>query len=303
MIIPGFFTAASLVILFWELATRSRDDIRILRSLKGEIVHHFVYGLSRISTLGYLVIMILFEVAPLGTCNGILTASSSLYTVSIVFTTFLFYCRLRAVYASRGDWYIPFLFCLLWLGAIICSVTPFLGLSGVSVGTSKHCTISPLIKGCVSTALIGPLLDTSLVFMFIAARRAEQCQVDFSASLGIRNFFAVDCVSVLNRGLLLDGQWLYLSTILLQLISLILFLLGPSVTARIVLVPLNLTIMNVAACKVYVLSQAQKFDEEKTRKTKIIQKLGMQIDHGQSDSVLTFFGGIKVTKTVEISFS
>lgn len=63
--------------------------------------------------------------------------------------------------------------------------------------------------------------------------------------------------------------------------------------------------MNVAACKVYVLSQAQKIDEEKARKARIIQKLGMRIDHGlgQSDSTLTFFGGIKVTKTVEISFS
>ena len=85
----------------------------------------------------------------------------------------------------------------------------------------------------------------------------------------------------------------------------VLFLLGPSVAARIVLVPISLAIMNISACRLYILTLTQRIEEERARKAKIIQKLGMRIDRGSgpSDSALTLFGGVKVTKTVEISFS
>lgn len=129
---------------------------------------------------------------------------------SIILTTLLFYHPLRVVYSSRADWHIPPIYGLLSLSVVACSVTPTLGLSGVTIGTSKQCTVSPIIKDYVAAALIGPLLEISVVFILIACRRVQKCEVDFNASNGLGKFIVVDCPSVLSRGFVMGGQGLIL---------------------------------------------------------------------------------------------
>ncbi|KAF8962862.1 hypothetical protein BDZ97DRAFT_1662399, partial [Flammula alnicola] len=141
-------------------------------------------------------------------CSQVKKATSSLYFVAVLSTTLLFYYRLRTVFLD--DWFISAVFGFLGLCVVGGCTTVFPGISGMNIQSAKHCTISPLIEPYVSAFLIGPLLDTSLIFIFIAARLVERCRIDFSAKDGLGKFIFVDCTSVLWQGLLQEGQTYYL---------------------------------------------------------------------------------------------
>ncbi|KAF8175790.1 hypothetical protein BJ912DRAFT_988183 [Pholiota molesta] len=294
-LVPAFFTVGSLAIFLWEITTRSRNDIRILRSFKRQRPQNYTYALSRIFIFAYIAATLVFQTAPLGTCNQALKATAALYLISVSLTALLSYYRIRTVFLN--DKYIAAIFGLLWICVVGGSTSLFPGLTGTTVGATKHCTVSPAIPPYVSTFLIGLLLDTSLVFMFIAARLVETCHWTDVSTSHVGKFVTANFTTVISVGLLQEEQWLYLSTVLLQLMTLILFLLGTSITARIVLLPVNLTIFNAATCRVYVSSQTRRYEEESARKTKIILARGVAADN--RESALPYLGGVKITQTVE----
>ncbi|KAF9472620.1 hypothetical protein BDN70DRAFT_886822 [Pholiota conissans] len=289
-------TIGTLVLFLWEVASRTRSDIRTLRSFKSRRLQSYNYSLSRIVTFAYMVTTLIFQAAPLGSCKETLNAANVLYLISVSLTALLLIYRIRTVFLN--DKYISTIFGFLCLCVVGGCTTLFPGFTGMASKTSaKHCTISPAIPPYVSAFLIGHLLDTSLVFIFIAARLVERCKMDVGTSHGVGKFVKANFTTVISTGLLQEGQGLYLSTVLLQLVTLILFLLGSSITARVIILPLNLAIFNAAACRVYISSQARKFEEESARRTKIILSLGIAAHHRENS--LPYLGGVKITQTVE----
>ena len=96
----------------------------------------------------------------------------------------------------------------------------------------------------------------------------------------------------------------------MQLVTLILFLLGLSTTARVVLLPLNMSVLTIASGRGYIHAQDRRIKEEKARRMKVFRSLGFE-SSSSADQVnssketmgsltrsMDMLGGIRVTKTV-----
>lgn len=93
----------------------------------------------------------------------------------------------------------------------------------------------------------------------------------------------------------------------MQLVTLILFLLGQSTRARIVLLPLNLAVLTIATGRGYVHAQDRRVEEEKARRRKVFRAMGFESSDSADrvnassetmGSSMDRLGGIRVTKTV-----
>jgi len=295
--ILAYLTVGTLAVFIWELLNVLWYDICVLRSTFEEVLNPTLYVISRATVLGYLIVGSAFQTTPMGYCRQTHTLLTSLYLIAMSSTSFLVLCRVR--FLSRNDKFITSTFGLLLLFVLGGLATRIIGIRAESIGPTKYCTFSEPITLYASAFLIAPLLYTSTAFIFSAARFASRRKIDFAAPNGFLYFIFADCASVVRAGLLKDGQGYYLSSIVLQLTSLIFFLSSSTAPGKLVLVDCSLVIMNIMVCRVYI--SDQKYREtrsgEKVKKEQVMLGLGLHYHNGLQTS--RDFQGIQVTKTVE----
>ncbi|KDR73081.1 hypothetical protein GALMADRAFT_747969 [Galerina marginata CBS 339.88] len=293
--ILAYFTIGSLAVLIWDILSELQRDIQQMHSVEFRPAQKISYILSRITMLAYIFTDAISQTTPIESCTQIHRAMIVLGMIAIPTTALIIFFRIRAVF--QRDRFITVIFGVLWLSVVGGSATIITGVSLEST-PSKYCTISQKIAPYYAGSLIGPLLYLCLGYMFISAKLVSAAQMDFSMQLGFREFFIGEFVPVFSKGLLQEGQVFYLSAVIFQLITFIIFISTPTPT-RFVLVDPSLALMNIMACKVYRNSTSK----EERRK---IQKLDLPIPltYVQSDLLLTGhqsynLRGIQVTKTVE----
>jgi chromate transport protein ChrA len=135
-----------------------------------------------------------------------------LYSTTIIFTSFLFFLRIRAVF-QRSPWIVAF-FAGMWLAvlggclAFILDVFKKVKVNP-ALDTTEICfnaTISPFI----AAATIIPLINDTLIFIATTWRLSRNSYDSTTIRSGVRTLVFGDYLPVFSKVLLHDGQAYYL---------------------------------------------------------------------------------------------
>ncbi|KDR73155.1 hypothetical protein GALMADRAFT_251724 [Galerina marginata CBS 339.88] len=208
--ILNYIFVGTLSVMIWDLLNNLKADYLILteRNIR---LPTLIYCVSRLSTLGCLLIFVIFNSAPIGHCATINKVMSGVLAVAISSTSLLFFLRLRGVY--KDNIYVVFSFFMLWLAVCAGSLADALTTTGTAIGPTKYCTLgkfSPMVS--VSGLIV--VVDDTLVFLAISWRVMKFSFSDARTLKGaVARFFHGTDLPVFAKALLQDGQAYYLSTI------------------------------------------------------------------------------------------
>ena len=135
-----------------------------------------------------------------------------LYCASIIFTSFLFFLRTRAIF-QRSPWIIAF-FAGLWLAVLGgCLAFVFEVFEKVKVNPALKTTaicFNAAISPFIAAATIIPLINDTLVFIAITWRLSLNSYDPYTMRSGIRTLIFGDYLPVFSKVLLQDGQAYYM---------------------------------------------------------------------------------------------
>ncbi|KAJ3500336.1 hypothetical protein NLJ89_g9846 [Agrocybe chaxingu] len=269
-----YILVGSLVVLIWDVLNNLKNDWKLVRNYRigAPTVAYFV---SRWSSIGYLLGGAIFATAPLGNCYTSGKIISTLYAISIPSTSLLFFFRVRAMYLStgtQGTWVIRF-FAFMWLAVLGGSIVSTPGVTASNIGTTEYCINSGL-KSYVSMSGIIPFANDTLVFLAITWRLmdvgapiegfggrkrgvknvkvAGKWELRRTVENGLRTGLFGANLSRFTRGLLQDGQVYYMSTVVINVMNLIIYYNESiPIVYRTSLTMPNIMLMNVMACRVF----------------------------------------------------
>ena len=132
-----------------------------------------------------------------------------LYCSVVVFTSLLFFFRIRAVF-NRNPWVVAFFACS-WLVVLGGSLAFIIGSVRVNpaLNSAATCLNSGVNPFLVEVTII-PLINDTLVFLAITWRLLRNSYVSRSLSSGIRILIFGDFLPAFSKALLKDGQAYYL---------------------------------------------------------------------------------------------
>ena len=195
-----------------------------------------------------------------------------LYCTVIVFTSLLFFLRIRAVF-ERNPWVVAFFACS-WL-AVLGNSLSFI-VNGVQMDTSLNSSATCLNKEVnpfLTASTIISMINDTLVFLAITWRLFRNSYVPHTLRSGIRLVILGDYLPKFSKAFLKDGQAYYLLApfliylsclnwlqllffhriiVTMNVIQVIMILLpsNPNVLKLILSVPI-VVLMNVMACRVF----------------------------------------------------
>ncbi|KAF7972951.1 hypothetical protein HWV62_16520 [Athelia sp. TMB] len=240
MQIVGHVYVATLAAFTWDWLVSISAEHRMYRK-SGFSLPTFAYSLSRIATLGYLVSVVMFEIAPVANCQSLEYSIGVFFEISVPATSYLFFLRVRAVY-NRSK-VITAIFGCLWIA----------------------------IKGSSLVMLIGMKGDT-LVFLAISYRILSNAMVGDTWRERARSFFKGEGLYGLSKGLLQSGQLYYFVTIGMSITTAAVMLSsGAPDIIRAFLTPPYIALSSALACRVFRTILLGSFDTQDALNT---QKIG-----------------------------
>ena len=135
-----------------------------------------------------------------------------LYSTAIIFTSFLFFLRIRAIF-QRSPWVVLF-FAFMWVAvlggclAFICEV--FLTVKvNPALKTTAIC-FNAAISPFIAAATIIPMINDTLIFIAVTWRLSRNSYDPDTIGNGVRTLIFGDYLPVFSKALLHDGQAYYL---------------------------------------------------------------------------------------------
>ncbi|KAF9255579.1 hypothetical protein L218DRAFT_1034287 [Marasmius fiardii PR-910] len=192
----------------WDCGINLENDYRLL--FKYPIRYATVgYYLSRIGTLGYIVISTLLLVGRMSDCQKLHITQGIFYIISTGFTSFLFLLRVVAVW-NWNKWIIA-IFTLLWLATIGATVTVPVGLGSSHIGTTQACLLTR-VADYTEFSLIMALIHDSAVFLAITYQILMNSLYEENPSVRFKTFVGNgrSFLPKLSKNLLRSGQQYYL---------------------------------------------------------------------------------------------
>ncbi|KAF9045136.1 hypothetical protein BJ165DRAFT_1611317 [Panaeolus papilionaceus] len=231
-------------VLIWDILDNVRLDWKLATRRQIRLTT-FVYFLSRLGALGFVLSGALFQTAPLGNCPHFQHVVGVFYPITIPATSFLFFWRLKAVYSQNRP--VISIFAALWLSVLAtCLLVPF-GLEGVNIGLTRYCVTASLDR-FIAGAGITSLVNDTLVYLAISYK----LMLNSHSEKGFKTMMFGDYLPAFSRTLLMDGQAYYLAMVATNLPTVIMFYLRavPPTYRTMFSVP-NLALMNIMACRVF----------------------------------------------------
>ena len=132
-----------------------------------------------------------------------------LYSNVVVFTSLLFFLRIRAAF-NRNPWVVAFFACS-WLAVLGGSLTFIVASTRVdpALNSTETCLNSG-VNPFIATATIIPLINDTLVFLAITWRLFCNSYGSHTLRSGMRILIFGDYLPVFSKVLLKDGQAYYL---------------------------------------------------------------------------------------------
>ncbi|KAK0237765.1 hypothetical protein EDD85DRAFT_936680 [Armillaria nabsnona] len=240
--------AATLGGCLWDIAINLENDYQLL--FKHRIRYPTaIYYMSRVFTLGFILINVVVRVTDIPNCSAHQIASGICVVLSQTFTSLLFFLRVTAIW--HNNQYVFFFFTFLWFGVIAGAITIPVGIRGAHIGTTQQC-INVRVPEYDQVAFIFPLIFDSCTFIAITYRILLYTCINEETARGrLRAFFGRG-VPIVSRNLLLGGQQYYLVAVCGNIVCLVLMLVPglPSVYRAMFTVPV-LAIINAMACIVF----------------------------------------------------
>ena len=132
-----------------------------------------------------------------------------LHCTVIVFTSLLFFLRIRAVF-DRNPWVVAFFACS-WLAVLGGSLAFIVG--GLRMDPSKNSSatcLNKVVNPFITTFTIISMLNDTLVFLAMTWRLFRNSYVPHTVRSGIRIIIFGDYLPAFSKALLKDGQAYYL---------------------------------------------------------------------------------------------
>jgi len=131
------------------------------------------------------------------------------------------------------------------------SVTVPLAVKGIHIEPTKYC-VNAAVKSFSSVAVITSTVNDTLIFVAISLKLMSNNKVESTPADRARAFFRGEGLSSISKALFKGGQVYYLSTVGMNLLTLIMVLTpsAPPVYRAMFTIPNN-ALQNVMACKVF----------------------------------------------------
>lgn len=265
---------AVLGMFVWDMLINLPADYRLLVKCDFK-VSTLVYFFSRICCLGMLVTgLFLGNIGADSSkdgnsfinCRITSTMVTTFYYLSTVSTTFLFFCRARAVYSQSN--FAQSLLLLLWLMNAGTGAMDFFLVRGVHISvpqapstiqigapaTKEYCVLTDLRPEYAVVSALGTLIHDTVVFFVISHRLMVNNHLSDTGDLREKTvtFFSGRRMLMFSRMILRDGQMYYFIS-LLSTILVVILLTVPSIgtAIRLALITPHLTLVNALTCYVY----------------------------------------------------
>ncbi|KDR73157.1 hypothetical protein GALMADRAFT_158289 [Galerina marginata CBS 339.88] len=247
--ILNYIYVGALSVMVWDVLNNLKADYLILTKRRIKLPT-LIYWISRLSTLVWLLMIVVFQTAPIGHCARIARVMSGILAVAISSTSLLFFLRLRGVY--KDNIYVVFSFFILWLAVCGGSLADAITIIGTNVGPTKYCTQGNFTS-VVSMSGLVVVVDDTLVFLAISWRVMKFSPSNvWTLKSTLTRFFRGTDLPAFAKALLQDGQAYYLSTIFFSFATTIITYTGSiSPVYRAMFGNPNLMLMNVMACRVF----------------------------------------------------
>ncbi|KZP25244.1 hypothetical protein FIBSPDRAFT_1041705 [Athelia psychrophila] len=211
--LAAYVYVASLGVLAWDWLVSMPDEYRILstgRISKSKIA----YVGARLSTFGYCLFIVMFQVAPVGDCQTMLYIVVIFMILSSSTTNLLLLIRVRAVYGKSrsvtaffGFWYLAI------LGTTL--AIPW-AMEAAHLGPTKLCIVVK-VETWVSSATVCNAINCTLVFLAISYRISLRSIGETGGRSAAWRFLCSDGAPRVVRELLHQGQLCYLATIMIYI--------------------------------------------------------------------------------------
>ncbi|KZP10241.1 hypothetical protein FIBSPDRAFT_963241 [Athelia psychrophila] len=236
----------------WLLSISDELEIVSRSGLSSSIV---IYFLSRISQVSHLCFMAVFmsSLAPADNCAVLGDMLAACGIMSMAFTSFLFFLRVRAVYLQSR--YVTALFGAFWLVTLSLYIWSETKVHGVYIPSLASVGYS----GCIGTGiqsvplqLASIFVNDTLIFLAISYRLAANAVADGGYHSRLLTIFKGKGLYSLSQSLLRTGQLYYFSTILyFFFIFVILWIPFAPPGGHFILVTVHIGFTNIMACRVF----------------------------------------------------
>ncbi|KZP17711.1 hypothetical protein FIBSPDRAFT_933904 [Athelia psychrophila] len=211
--LEAYVYIASLGVLAWDWLMSMPDEYRILST--GRISNSKVaYMFARLSTVGYCLSRVMFQVAPIGNCQ-------TMFYIVIVFlilassaNNVLLFIRVRAVYDKSRSVTVFFGF---WYFAVLgtTSAAPW-AMEAVHLGPTNLCIVIK-VQTWLTSSTVCNAVNGTLVFLAISYRISSRSICETGRRSTARRFFRGDGAPRVLKDLLHQGQLCYLATIMVYI--------------------------------------------------------------------------------------
>jgi len=247
-----YLYVATLGAFLWDWFMSMPEEYRLLAKASRP-VPVFVYFLSRISAVLYILTSTLFQAAPIPNCQALQLTLGICYCFAVSSASYLFFLRIQAVFHQNK--LVQGIFAILWLGVLGGSITVPLATKGAHIAPTQYC-INSEVKSFASTAVIMSTINDSLVFLAISVKLLSSDNVEHSAKDRLKMFFSTsgngNGLSSISSALFQGGQIYYLTTVGMNLLTMIMVLTpsAPPVYRAMFTIPNN-ALQSVMACRVF----------------------------------------------------
>ncbi|KDR66883.1 hypothetical protein GALMADRAFT_106061 [Galerina marginata CBS 339.88] len=241
--IGTYFAVGALSVFIWDLLCNVMSDYLIVRMHRMNIPLA-VYFISRISTLGFAIMIVLGLTIPMKDCQVFSAGTLGFYNTLISCTMLLSYFRVCAVWDRKRSILVVFGF--LWVVGVAGSLTTVGGLSFDHFNGSPYCT--EIVAGdYVGAAVFGPTVNHLIVFIattYGLCRSYANFHNKFSITRGYRVFVLGESLPSFSKAALQASQLCYLVAMLAGMAALTWFyVLAPDPSYRLaIFVPYAITV-------------------------------------------------------------
>ncbi|CAL1710750.1 unnamed protein product [Somion occarium] len=205
------------------------------------------YILSRLLTGGFIMSTFLLLIAPLKDCHAAIKVVSWFAAFALPCNSFLFFIRARGVFYRNQ--FIVWGFFALWLTTFASITTPF-SFDAIRLGPTNVC-INNIVKRFSAASFVAIAFFDTSVFIAISLKISSYGMAD-DLKGRMKSFLTGNGMGHVSKALLQTGQLYYMTTVVLNLVAMILLLTPslPLVYQGMMTVP-NVALQNAMACRVF----------------------------------------------------
>ncbi|KAJ6620414.1 hypothetical protein B0H10DRAFT_1791708 [Mycena sp. CBHHK59/15] len=238
---------ATLSAYIWELLTSVPEEVKIVRNSRFGLPI-FAYFLSRVGTLVFIVTSTIFQVAPVGNCQYLQVALGWCFAVAVPATASLFFFRIAAVFHANKP--VVIFFMLAWLATLGSSIIVPFSLEGKHIAATARC-INASVKPFAAAGTVANACTDTLVFLALSWRLTYNTPAHGLVGRS-KSMVSGSGLPKFSRALLQNGQLYYLSTVGVNILTMIMLLdpAMPPVFHAMFAIP-NVALENAMACRVF----------------------------------------------------